>query len=254
MGDITGDMNTSYKNLIMDIDRTINENERLFKEMKNANYDNSGNYESDLKNYKINKEVTNVNENRQQLWEALDKKYNDNTKLRKFYFSELVNLDIQLKKQNEQLNKLIEEVNKLETNSSTIQRNIKKDKYNMNKYIYFRTMYRVLIFIQLVCVVFLLIGLSDMIPKYTTLVIVFILLMACLGFMFYYAFIGRAGMDKFSWDRYAPRDINRDGYGSGSCNKVTSKPTIKSDEQIKLEGEVDKIIADSKKSGSENCK
>lgn len=254
MGDITGDMNTSYKNLITDIDRTINENERLFKEMREANYDKGTDYESDLKDYKINKEVTNVNETRQQLWEALDKKYNDNTKLRKFYFNELVNLDIQLKKQNERLKKLIDEVNTLETTNSTLQRHIKKDKYDMNKYVYFRTMYRVLIFIQLVCVVFLLMGMAGMLPKYTVLVIVFILLLACLGFMFYYAFVGRAGMDKFSWDRYAPRDINRTGYGAGSCNKVSKRPKKKSDEEVQLEGEVDKIIADSKKKGAEQCK
>lgn len=254
MGDITGDMNTSYQNLITDIDRTINENERLFKEMRETNYEKGTDYESDLKDYKINKEVTNVNDTRQQLWEVLDKKYNDNTKLRKFYFNELVNLDIQLKKQNEQLKKLIDEVNTLETTNSTIKRHIKKDKYDMNKYVYFRTMYRVLIFIQLVCVVFLLMGLADMIPKYTVLVIVFILLLACLGFMFYYAFIGNAGMDKFSWDRHAPRDINRDGYGAGSCNKSSKRPKKKSDEQIQLEEEVDKIVADSKKLGVESCK
>jgi hypothetical protein len=254
MGDITGDMNTSYKNLITDIDRTINENERLFKEMRETNYGKSSDYESDLKDYKINKEVTNVNETRQQLWEALDKKYNDNTKLRKFYFNELVNLDLQLKKQNEQLKKLIDEVNTMETTNSTIIRNIKKDKYNMNKYVYFRTMYRVLIFIQLMCVVFLLIGLAEILPKYTMLVIVFILLLACLGFMFYYTFIGNAGRDKFSWDRFAPRDINRNGYGTGSCNKVTKRPIKKNEEQVQLEGEVDKIIADSKKKGAEQCK
>jgi len=124
----------------------------------------------------------------------------------------------------------------------------------MNKYVYFRTMYRVLIFIQLVCVVFLLVGLTEMLPKYTILVIVFILLIACLGFMFYYAFIGKAGMDKFSWDRYAPRDINRNGYGAGSCNKVSKRPKKKGDEEVRLEGEVDKIIADSRKKELSNVK
>ena len=49
-------------------------------------------------------------------------------------------------------------------------------------------------------------------------------------------------------------DINRDGYGAGSCNKVSKRPKKKSDEEKKLETEVDKIIADSRKKGVEQCK
>ena len=148
MSDLSSDMKSSYKNLVTEIDKTINDNERLFKEMKKTGYDKSKSYESDLKNYKINKEIENFNESRREIWDVLDKKYNDNTKLRKFYFDELVNLNTQLEKQYTQLDKLVNEVNGLEINNSTLERKIKKDKYDVNMYIYYKFMYRVLIFIQ----------------------------------------------------------------------------------------------------------
>lgn len=253
MNDLTGDMKTSYENLNKEIKKTVDENERLFKEMRTAGYDKSRSYESDLKNYKINKEITNINDSRREIWNVLDKKYNDNTKLRKFYFDELVAQNDVLQKQYKQLNKLIAEVDQLETTNSTLERKINKDKYDVNKHIYYGFMYKVLMFVQVLCIVFLLLGMTNVIPKYTVLVIVFILLTGCFGFMFYYAFIGNAGRDQFTWDKVRARDINRAGYGTDNCPKV-KKPTKKSDEELRLEEEVNHIIADSKTRGSDQCK
>jgi len=249
MTDLASDMNSSYQNLTNEIKNTVADNERLFREMRAATYDGSGNYESDLKNYKINKEVTNVNEARTQIWDVLDKKYNDNTKLRKFYFDELVQQNTQLEKQYEQLNKLVSEVNDLKTTNTTLERKIKKDKYDVNKSLYYEFMYKVLIFIQLVCVVFLLLGITKKLPKYTVLVVVFILLVGCLGFMFYYAFIGTAGKDQFTWDKMRARDITSSGFGSSSNCPKPQKKKKKSEQEERLDEEIKEIIADSKYQG-----
>ena len=56
MASLSVDSDSSYKNLIAEIDKTVNNNERLFREMKTGGYDKSRNYESDLKNYKLNKQ------------------------------------------------------------------------------------------------------------------------------------------------------------------------------------------------------
>jgi lipopolysaccharide export LptBFGC system permease protein LptF len=253
MTDLTSDMQNEYQTLINEIEQTVSNNDRLFQEMKSAQYDQNKNYESDLKNYKINKEISTVEESRREIWDVLGKKYNDNTKLRQFYFDELVNLDKQLKKQYEQLNELVEEVKGMETVNSTLHRKIKKDKYDMNKYIYYSFMYKVLVLIQLICVVVLTLSIMGFVPQYTALVIIFIMLIGCLVFMVYYAFIANADMDKFSWDRYAARDINRSGYGNNGCSSTSKKKKGKSDEEIKLEEEVKDIISDSMVTGTDKC-
>lgn len=253
MTDLTSDMQNEYQTLINEIEQTVSNNDRLFQEMKSAQYDQNKSYESDLKNYKINKELSTVEESRREIWNVLTKKFQDNTKLRQFYFDELVNLDKQLNKQYEQLNELVEEVKGMETINSTLHRKIKKDKYDMNQHIYYSFMYKILLLVQLVCVVVLTISIMGFVPKYTALVIIFIMLIGCLVFMVYYAFIANADMDKFSWDRYAARDINRAGYGNGGCPRTSRKKKGKSDEELKLEAEVKDIISDSMITGTDKC-
>lgn len=255
MADLTGDMESSYQNLIGEIEQTINKNEQLFKDMKSAKYVQSKSYESDLKNYKMNKEIEDIAETRKEIWDTLDKKYNDNTKLRKFYFDELVNLNKQLQEQYKQLNRLVDEVNKMETENSTLYRKIKKDKYDMSKHIYYAYMYKILIVIQLLCCIVLGLGLFDIIPKYTCLVVIFIMLIGCLVFMIYYALIANAGRDQFSWDRYRAKDISARGFDSSDkCGKKVTKSKKKTSEELQLEEDVKEIIADSKMQGGEQCK
>lgn len=249
MTDLNSDMNSSYQNLTNEIKNTVDDNERLFREMRSATYDGSRSYESDLKDYKINKEITNVNEARTQIWDVLGKKYDDNTKLRKFYFDELVQQNTQLEKQYLQLNKLVAEVTDLKTTNTTLERKIKKDKYDINKSLYYEFMYKVLIFIQLASVIFLLLGITKKLPKYTALVIVFILLVACLGFIFYYAFIGNTGRDQFTWDKLRARDINRSGYGNNNRCPKPKKKKKKTEQEERLDEEIKDIIADSKYQG-----
>lgn len=254
MTDLNNSMETEYQTLINEIEQTVTNNDRLFQEMKSTQYDQSRNYDSDLKDYKINKELSSVEEARTEIWQVLDKKYKDNTILRKFYFDELINLDKQLKKQYEQLNEFVEEVKGMETINSTLHRKIKKDKYDMNKHLYYSFMYKVLIFIQLICVIVLSLAIINFVPSYTALVLIFIMLLGCLVFMVYYAFIANADMDKFSWDRYSSRDINKAGYGKDGCKRSNSRnKKLKSDEEKKLESEVKEIIYDSMITGTDKC-
>ena len=255
---LDNEINSSYETIISEIQATIENNDKMFQDLQRLRYDPAKDYVTDLKNYRINREITDVTETRNELWDVLDKKYKDNTRLRKFYFDEIVHLDMQLKKQFLELTELIDKVSQYKTGNSTIDRAVDSHKYNINYYYYYQFMYRVLLLVQAIIFVLLILGYLKKIPMNTLLVIIFVISIACLVFMLHYSFYKNLDRDKFYFDKSRPKDINKSEYessifGSNNCKdnkKQNKKPTQMSEEDIRLKESVDYIIKDSKKNSN----
>ena len=136
---------SDYQTLLFEIKTTINKNDNLFKQIQQSNYPNAGSYSSDLLNYKIDTQVTDLTKARQEIWDFLNKKYAENTKLRTYYFTELQKADTHILDLTSQQQDMIDSIQEKTTQSNTAIEFIKNEKYNYNKIEYYLFLYKVLL-------------------------------------------------------------------------------------------------------------
>ena len=239
-------MEKDYEQLANEIQQTIDRHNNTFKLIKSTQYSDSNSYESAFKDYKLNKEVDDVESQRKEIWEVLTKKYNENTKMRNFFYQEMKNIDLQLMKQESTLEELLGNYQKLKQNNDTLAADLKHGKYNMQKNDYYMFMYKVLLFVQLSSIVLLIISVMGFINKNTCLIIVFILFIATIIFMLYYIYIANLDRNKFSWTKYDLNDNSIASGGRGQCNSNLSKPKKKTDREQLIDERVSQIVNDEK--------
>lgn len=240
-------MDNDYRNLAIEIQQTIDSHNNTFKLIQSSQYSDSNSYESAFKNYKISKEIDDVEEKRTEIWDILTKKYNENTKMRKFFYDEIKNTDLQLQHQQKELDELMEQYQKMKSRNDTLASNLKNDKYNNHKNDYYLFMYKVLLAVQCICIILVILSISGMIAKNTVLILVFIALIACLIFMMYYIYIANLDRNKFSWTKFDMDDssISR-ADRQKQCNTSLKRPKKKTDQQHQLDEDVNQIIEDNK--------
>jgi len=216
-----------YQKLLVEIKNTIDKNDRLFQQIQRINYPNAGNYSSDLLNYKIDVQVSDLTQARQTIWEFINKKYQENTKLRSFYFDEIRKADKHISDLNKQQQELIDSIHKKKLQSSTSNESIQQQKYIFDKKHYYLFLYKLLVVIQVFILVALTLCLTGILPRATCLVIVVIILLATLAFVGYYVFYVNIGRNAFSWAKFEhDRNIQAKG---GQC--VDASGTSTSDKQ-----------------------
>lgn len=204
-GSATGSGN--YEILINEIKQTIDKNDRLFQQIQQANYPNAGQYTSDLLNYKIDTQVSDLTKTRQTIWDFLNKKYQENTKLRGYYFDELRKADEHIAQLTKQKNDYINSIQSKQTETSTAAESIRHQKYEFEKKQYYLFLYKLLVLIQIIILAIIALCITNIIPMSTTLIIIIIILIATLGFVGYYVFYVNVGRNKFSWPKV---DYNND--------------------------------------------
>ena len=239
-------MEKDYEQLANEIQQTIDRHNNTFKLIKSTQYSDSNSYESAFKDYKLNKEVEDVEVQRKEIWEILTKKYNENTKMRNFFYQEMKNIDLQLMKQESTIDELLGSFQKLKQNNDTLATDLKNGKYNIQKNDYYMFMYKVLLFVQLVAIVLLIISVMGLIKKNTCLIIVFILLIATVIFMLYYIYIANLDRNKFSWNKYDLNDNSISTGGSKQCNSNLNRPKKKTEREELIDERVNKIVNDEK--------
>lgn len=239
-----------YQQLANEIQQTIDRHNNTFKLIKSSQYSDSNSYESAFKDYKLNKEVEDVETQRKEIWEVLTKKYNENTKMRKYFYDEMKNVDLQLLKQEDSMEELLNMNQTLMNKNNTLASNLKHDKYSIQKNDYYMFMYKVLIFLQLISVVLLVLSIMGVIKKNSSLIIVFILLIAAIIFMVYYIYIANLDRNKFSWNKYDTNDINIQKGGARECNSNLKKPKKKTEREQLIDERVKKIVEDEKNKAS----
>ena len=193
---------SDYQTLINEIKTTIDKNDLLFKQIEQSNYPNAGSYKSDLLNYKIDTQVTDLTKARQQIWYFLNKKYDENTKLRKYYFDEIRKADEHINSLNMQQRDLLDAIQEKQIKSHTANEFIKNEKYDYNKMEYYLYLYKILIFIQIAILIIIILCILGLIPRSTCLIIIIILLIATAAFVGYYVFFVNVGRSMFSWSRF----------------------------------------------------
>ena len=198
-----------YQLLLTDIKNTINNNNTLFKEIQQSNYPNAGSYASDLLNYKIDTQITDLTLTRNQIWDFLTKKYAENTNLRAYYFDELRKVDEHISYLLEQKNEIVDLVQINKNNSSTASESIKQQKYYFNKSEYYLFLYKSLVFIQIIILAIITVCILGIITQNTCLIMVLIVLIAAASFVVYYVFMVNIGRSMFSWGKFEHNNTPR---------------------------------------------
>jgi len=241
--------NSDYQNLIQEIKNTIDKNDRLFQQIQMANYPNAGNYSSDLLNYKIETEGKTLEDVRNQVWNYLTSKYNENTNLRRHYFNEIRKADEHIFKLQKQQQEYIDNIQKKQLQATTSNQSIKSEKYQFDKLNYYLFLYKLLVVILIVILAILTLCLTGIIPRATALVLIVIILIATLAFVGYYVFYVNIGRNAFNWAKFEhDNSIKSVGGSCADSGDISDKD--------KQKAETDKAIQDiinKSQSQGENC-
>lgn len=188
-----------YQQLVTEIQNTIKKNDTLFQQIQQSNYPNAGSYTSDLMNFKIDAQISDLTKTRGQIWDFINKKYNENTQLKKFYYDENRKADEYILTQTEELSRLNETYSSSLLKDSTVSEKLKQEKYQIEQVLFYRYMYYVLFVVGLVCVVLLGLRVSGVFGG--GLIIVLLILLLTAGWVVYYLFYKTISRSNRSWDR-----------------------------------------------------
>lgn len=128
--------------------------------------------------------------------------YNENTKLRKQYFERINKLNKKLLDQNEELAKLKPHLKSLETNSSTNYRQLKESKRSLDSQKYYKELYTISGFIQLLVIIVLFLGVNRTIPKSTTIMLAAVLYVLLTLYIVYVVLFTNTDRDVVVFDKY----------------------------------------------------
>ena len=241
--------NADYEILLSDIKKTIDKNDELFKLIQKANYPDAGAYSSNLLNYKIDTQVTDLKKARTQIWDFLSQKYEENSNLRAYYFNEIRKVDTHIEELEKEKTKLINEIETNEIKQNTFSKSVKNEKYNYYKMEYYLFLYKLLVFIQLLLLAVITLCIVGILPKTTCLVLTVIILIATIAFVSYYVFYVNIGRSKFSWGKF---EHNNDvsAVKGGQCVDTTGVSQNDKD-KANVDAKIDEIIKESK--NDETC-
>lgn len=244
----TVDTSVDYNTLLLEIKNTIDKNDKLFQQIQQANYPNAGAYQSELLNYKIDVQTQDLVKARQTVWDFLNKKYQENTQLRSYYFEEIRKADEHIAQLETQQNEFIDSIKKKQLQTTTANESIQFQKYQFDKKHYYLFLYKLLLVIQIVILVCLALCLTGIIPRATCLVIIVIILIATVAFVGYYVFYVNIGRNIFSWHKFE-HDNGLMAKG-GQCVDTTGVSDADK-QKASVDAAVNDII---KKSQTPNCK
>ena len=236
-----------YQSLMTSIKTSIDKNDNLFKIIQKSNYPSAETYSSELLNYKITAQVVDLAQARADIWKFLTLKYNENTKLRLFYFNEIRKIDKYVKELSSQKQELIDSIQGNSIKIHTAVRAIKDEKYNFYKMEYYLYLYKILVFIQIAILAIITLCITGIIPRNTCLILTIIILIATVAFVAYYVFFVNIGRNKFSWSKF-----------EHSNTLSTPMPTsaeslnLKAQNKAKLESQINDIIGNSKSNTSKS--
>jgi hypothetical protein len=236
--------NSDYQNLLTAIKNTIDKNDRLFQQIQQANYPNAGNYTSDLLNYKIDTKVNDLTQTRQTVWDFVNKKYQENTKLRSFYFDEIRKADGHIADLNTQAQELIDSIQKKQLQTTTANESVKQQKYMFDKKQYYLFLYKILLIVQSAILILLTLCLTGILPRATCLIIIVIILLATLAFVGSYVFYVNIGRSSFNWAKFEhSNDIQSKGGQCADSSGLTPADKQRAAADLAVQAIIDKNVA-----------
>jgi lipopolysaccharide export LptBFGC system permease protein LptF len=191
-----------------EINSYVAQKENLYKLLK----DSQTAYDIDLKNIGYSFEsVSNLTPTQKKaknlekygaLKEYFTKNYNENTKMRNYYFSEIDKLNVQLTDQETELAELAEKYQGLTTDASTDYRRLKDEKYRLAQQEYYYHLFVVCTLVQLLVFVVIALVINKSIPKFTGLVVLIIGIVLLTVYIVYYVYFKSAQRDPVVFDKY----------------------------------------------------
>lgn len=234
-----------YQLLMQEIKNTINKTDAVFKDIQKSNYPDAGSYSSDLLNYKIDTQVNDLTAARNQIWDFLNKKYTENTKLRSYFFNEMRKVEEHIAELEKQRKELVDSVKLKNMKSSTSAERIKNEKYNFYKMEYYAFLYKLLAFIQICIILVLSLSYTHILPRFTGIFITIITLIGTVGFVAYYVYFVNIARSKFSWKRY---EHDNESAKKARCGSSPDSSTDRKKEET--DRAIDDIIKRSKADGT----
>jgi hypothetical protein len=241
------DQSVDYTSLISEIQSTIDKNDSLFKQIQQTNYPNAGSYSSDLLNYKISTQVADLTKTRIQIWDFLNKKYNENTNLRAYYFDEIRKADNHISDLTKKKNDMIDSVQSKKIMTSTADESIKQEKFYFNKMEYYLFLYKVLVLVQIIILAVIMLCILGILPRTACLVITLIILTAALAFVGYYVFMVNIGRSMFSWTKF---EHDNSSVKNKQCISPPNVVSTADKGKLLADKEIDSIIKKSKNNGA----
>lgn len=179
-----------YEKLISSIQDTIDAHKKIGENVNVMN--------DQLKEYSKIDDLTNK---RRKVFNFLESKYNQNTETRKKYFQQMYNNKKILNSQQNKINRLQKELKEYKHNNDTTNRTISQEKYEIKKYDYYRTMYRILIIIQLLVILIIIGNISRVLPQNFTFITIGVLAIGVICYLLYYIYFNNYNRDKYNWDK-----------------------------------------------------
>lgn len=186
-----------YENLINSIQDTISAHKKIGENINGMN--------DKLNTYS---KLDNLTDKRRKVFDFLKLKYNDNTDTRKKYFEQMYNNKKIINSQENKINQLKQKINENKHTNDTTNRNISLEKYEKKKYDYYRTMYRVLIIIQLLAIIIIIGNISGILPRNFTFISIGTLSLGVIVYLLYYIYFNNYNRDKHDWDKIYFSDVN----------------------------------------------
>lgn len=224
-----------YQSLMKEIKFSIDKNNNLFKSIQQSNYPDAGTYTSDLLDYKIDTKITDLKKAREDIWNFLLKKYEENSKLRIYYFTEIRKIDNYIKDLGEQKRKLIDSIENKNLKTNTAMKSVQNERYIFKKLEYYLFLYKILVLVQIAILVLITLCITGMIPKATCLIITIIILIATLAFVGYYVFILNIGRNKYSWYKFEHDNNAAPNSGQCSDNNISEADKLKANADVQID-------------------
>lgn len=215
---------TDYEELTKDIQKTIKEQDDMYREIQGTTPDEN-------KKYKLEGKISNLKERRDNIFAYLQDKYNNNTILRKTHFDELYENKKILNNQEAEIKYLNKQIHLTKTQTDTETRKINIEKYEHKKFQYYFNLYIIIacVFVALILVLLMIKNkmLSNSIGGY----IIMIGLILLLAYVLYYVYLNNYNRDKFHWDKlYFDNPSNQ----SSKCEAIISEEDIELSKLEKL--------------------
>ena len=236
----------NYNSIYLEIEKHNNKTEELYKALQKSSINVS--YE---KNNLTNKNVFKTDfsdANKTEMYNAVkkyfDENYEQNTKLRKSYFDKIVELDKILTDQHKDMKELNSEHNKLIQESDTGTKKSLNERIEIKKLKNYRNLYSVSFIIQVFSLCLMLLVTQNLMPKYTCLILVTILMVGLVIYILYNLYLKKINEDDNTTDGIIVpvKDINN--YKSVCAPDVKQK-NKKIDE---LQNKLDKVLVGTKES------
>jgi hypothetical protein len=239
-----------------DINNYINTQQSLYNKLKSSEYvldidkETNTNDSNVITSENISNKMQELSdlsddiEKEKQLQELINsyfnRNYNYNTKLRKQYFEKINSLNQKLLLQNKELGKLKPELKSLETRTSTQFRKLKDIKRLYSEQKYYVNLYQIISFIQLLILIILIIGIYNVMPKNTVIIIITILYLLLSLYVGYVVLFTNTDRDVMVFDKYK-FPVDKDAVSKCDTSELSKKSKEQENEiQYKLTELLDK--------------